>query len=240
MAGFSHSKGGQRTIEESKNSTNTESKAESTLLKPLNLKALLDSLPTPPPQGWERVRLGEVCEILIGGTPPRNNQSYFNGNHLWVSIAEMQGKIITNTKEKISDEGIKKSNVKLIPKGSVLLSFKLSIGKTAIAGKDLYTNEAIAGLIPKNKENIKDNYLFFIFKYKSINLNLKDNNAFGKSLNSDILKNDVQIPLPPLESQKQIINAISKIEEKISLMDSSLESLEGKKSKILKSALEST
>lgn len=240
MAGFSHSKGGQRTIEESKNSTNTESKAESTLLKPLNLKALLDSLPTPPPQGWERVRLGEVCEILIGGTPPRNNQSYFNGNHLWVSIAEMQGKIITNTKEKISDEGIKKSNVKLIPKGSVLLSFKLSIGKTAIAGKDLYTNEAIAGLIPKNKENIKDNYLFFIFKYKSINLNLKDNNAFGKSLNSDILKNDVQIPLPPLESQKQIINAISKIEEKISLMDSSLESLEDKKSKILKSALEST
>lgn len=242
MAGFSHSKGGQRTTEESKNldSSNTESKAESASLKPLNLKALLDSLPTPPPQGWERVRLGEVCEILIGGTPPRNNQSYFNGNHLWVSIAEMQGKIITNTKEKISDEGIKKSNVKLIPKGSVLLSFKLSIGKTAIAGKDLYTNEAIAGLIPKNKENIKDNYLFFIFKYKSINLNLKDNNAFGKSLNSDILKNDVQIPLPPLESQKQIINAISKIEEKISLMDSSLEGLEDKKSKILKSVLEST
>ncbi len=242
IAGFSHSEGGQRMTEESKNldSNNTESKVESTPLKPLNLKALLDSLPTPPPQGWERVRLGEVCEILIGGTPPRNNQSYFNGNHLWVSIAEMQGKIITNTKEKISDEGIKKSNVKLIPKGSVLLSFKLSIGKTAIAGKDLYTNEAIAGLIPKNKENIKDNYLFFIFKYKSINLNLKDNNAFGKSLNSDILKNDVQIPLPPLESQDQIINAISKIEEKISLMDSSLESLEGKKSKILKSALEST
>ena len=237
-----YSRHSEALAEESKNldSSNTKSKAESTLLKPLNLKALLDSLPTPPPQGWERVRLGEVCEILIGGTPPRNNQSYFNGNHLWVSIAEMQGKIITNTKEKINDEGIKKSNVKLIPKGSVLLSFKLSIGKTAIAGKDLYTNEAIAGLIPKNKENIKDNYLFFIFKYKSINLNLKDNNAFGKSLNSDILKNDVQIPLPPIESQKQIINVISKIEEKISLMDSSLESLEDKKSKILKSALEST
>ena len=70
MAGFSHSKGGQRTIEESKNidSSNTESKAESTLLKPLNLKALLDSLPTPPPQGWERVNLNDkkTFELQIG------------------------------------------------------------------------------------------------------------------------------------------------------------------------------
>ncbi|MDE5603490.1 MAG: restriction endonuclease subunit S, partial [Helicobacter sp.] len=88
---------------------------------------------------YELVRLGEICEILIGGTPSRNNPSYFQGNNLWVSIAEMRGQIIIDTKEKITDEAIEKSNVKLIPKGTTLLSFKLSIGKTAIAGKDLYT-----------------------------------------------------------------------------------------------------
>ena len=150
---------------------------------------------------WNLERLGDVCDILIGGTPSRRNQNYFTGNNLWVSIAEMKGQIITNTKEKISDEGVKKSNVKLIPEGTTLLSFKLSIGKTAIAGVDLYTNEAIAGLIPKDKEKLIDKYLFQIFTARFIDLESTGNKIFGKSLNSAILKNDVKIPIPPLHIQ---------------------------------------
>ena len=163
---------------------------------------------------YELVKLGEVCEILIGGTPSRYNISYFMGDYLWVSIAEMKGQIINNTKEKITLEAIKKSNVKLIPAGTTLLSFKLSIGKTAIAGKDLYTNEAIAGLIPKNKQKTLDKFLFFIFKSKILNLNnLKSNNLLGKSLNSEILSNKVQIPLPPLEIQEKIVKECEKVEK---------------------------
>lgn len=173
---------------------------------------------------YELVRLGEVCDVLIGGTPSRSNYSYFQGNNLWVSIAEMKGQIITDTKEKISDEAIKKSNVKLIPKGTTLLSFKLSIGKTAIAGKDLYTNEAIAGLIPKNKNEILDNFLFWIFESQLLNLNnIRDNNAFGKSLNSNILKNEIQIPLPPLEIQQQIVRECEKVEGQYNTIRMSIE-----------------
>ncbi|WP_345719127.1 N-6 DNA methylase, partial [Helicobacter canis] len=173
---------------------------------------------------FELVKLGEVCEILIGGTPTRSNYSYFQGNNLWVSIAEMNGQVITNTKEKITDEAIKKSNVKLIPKGTTLLSFKLSIGKTAIAGKDLYTNEAIAGLIPKDKLKILDKYLFWVFESKILNLNsIRGNNAFGKSLNSTILKEQVKIPLPPLEIQKQIVAECEKVEEQYNTIRMSIE-----------------
>ncbi|WP_285818989.1 MULTISPECIES: N-6 DNA methylase, partial [Helicobacter] len=173
---------------------------------------------------YELVKLGEVCEVLIGGTPTRSNYSYFQGNNLWVSIAEMNGQVITNTKEKITDEAIKKSNVKLIPKGTTLLSFKLSIGKTAIAGKDLYTNEAIAGLIPKDKLKILDKYLFWIFESKILNLNsIRGNNAFGKSLNSTILKEQVKIPLPPLEIQKQIVAECEKVEEQYNTIRMSIE-----------------
>ena len=108
-------------------------------------------------------KLGSVCKILIGGTPSRNIHEYFTGSNLWVSIAEMRGQIISDTKEKITDEAVKNSNVKLIPKGTTLLSFKLSIGKTAIAGTELYTNEAIAALIPQDKNIILDKYIFFLF-----------------------------------------------------------------------------
>lgn len=158
--------------------------------------------------------LGEICSIVIGGTPSRKNIEYFKGNNLWVSISDMQNSIIYETKEKITEKAIKNSNVKLIPKGTTLLSFKLSIGKTSIAGKDLYTNEAIAGLIPVD-DRIINKFLFYIFKSGVINLsNLVGNKAFGKSLNSTFLKTEVKIPVPPTDIQEKIIEECSKIEQK--------------------------
>lgn len=160
--------------------------------------------------------LGDLCEIKIGGTPSRDVEKYFTGENLWVSVSELNGGIITDTKEKISDEGIKHSNVKLVPKGTTLISFKLSLGKTASAGCDLYTNEAIAALIPQNKDVLLDQYLFVLFNEKWIDLDgLKGDNVFGKSLNSEHLKKKVKIPLPPLEIQQKIVDEIGKIEEKI-------------------------
>ena len=156
--------------------------------------------------------LGKVCNVTIGGTPSRRNPEYFTGSNLWVSIAEMQGQTITDTKEKITDEAIAVSNVKLIPAGTTLLSFKLSIGKTAIAGRDLYTNEAIAALIPLNHEEVLDKYLYYLFKGKLIDLERVGNKAFGKSLNSIYLREEVRIPVPPVPVQQQIIDECTKID----------------------------
>lgn len=155
---------------------------------------------------WDLVRLGDVVDVKIGGTPSRSNSNYFTGDNLWVSISEMNGQEITDTKEKITDQGIKDSNVKLIPKGTTLLSFKLSIGKTAIAGKDLYTNEAIAGLVPLDKTKVLNPYLFHLFNAKMIDLENVGLNTFGKSLNSGYLKSEVKIPLPPLDVQQKVVD----------------------------------
>jgi len=166
---------------------------------------------------WEIIKLGNVCEIKIGGTPSRANAEYYkDGKNIWVSISEMNGQIIIDTKEKLTDLGVKNSNVKLIQKGTTLLSFKLSIGKTAIAGKDLYTNEAIAGLEIKNdfKNKISNEYLFKLFNSRIIDLEKAGSNVFGKSLNIEFLKNDVRIPLPPLNIQEKIVKEIESIEKK--------------------------
>ncbi|MBQ6616229.1 MAG: N-6 DNA methylase [Thermoguttaceae bacterium] len=167
--------------------------------------------------------LSECCDVLIGGTPSRRKPEYFTGNNLWVSIGEMQGQVITDTKEKITDDAVDSSNVKLIPAGTTLISFKLSIGKTAIAGKDLYTNEAIAALIPLNKKKLMDLYLFYIFKGRLIDLENVGNKAFGKSLNSAYLREEVKIPVPPIAIQQKIVEECSKIDEEYQTTRMSIE-----------------
>lgn len=180
---------------------------------------------------YDLVQLGGdlgACEILIGGTPARKNyEFYHNGNNLWVSIAEMNGQVINDTKEKITDEAIKRSNVKLVPAGTTLLSFKLSIGKTAIAGVDLYTNEAIAALIPKDPNKLRDKYLFYLFSGKVIDLSA-ENKAFGKSLNSDYLKNSVRIPLPPISIQDKIITECETVDKEYEISRMTIEAYQTK------------
>lgn len=170
----------------------------------------------------EMPRLGDKLSIKIGGTPTTTNQKYFEGKNLWVSISDMSGQIIYNTKKKLTDEGVKNSNCKLIKKGTTLLSFKLSIGKTAIAGEDLYTNEAIAGLEikPQFKDKTKDNYIFDKYLYYFFSsefakyLLTKNTNIFGTSLNSSFLEN-LRIPFPDKNTQEDLIIKLQSIDNKI-------------------------
>jgi type I restriction-modification system DNA methylase subunit len=148
--------------------------------------------------------LGEVCNFNIGGTPSRSKHEYYkNGNNLWVSVRELNGGYIYDTKEKITDLGVQKSSVKLFTKDTILFSFKLSIGKTAIVGNPLYTNEAIAGLLSKNIDLLINKYLYY---YLTIN----DFSKLGAgilgngSLNKKSLEK-IKIPIPSLEHQRKIV-----------------------------------
>jgi len=148
--------------------------------------------------------LGEVCKFDIGGTPSRSiNKYYENGNNLWASVRELNGGYIYDTKEKLTDLGVKQSSVKLFTKDTVLFSFKLSIGKTAIVGNPLYTNEAIAGILSKNILILDNKYLYH---YLTINdFSKLGSGILGKgSLNKKSLE-QIKIQIPSIERQKEIV-----------------------------------
>ena len=149
------------------------------------------------------VSLQQICDIQIGKTPSRSVPEYWGGELPWVTISDFAaGRIVTATKERITRIGAAKSGSKRIPRGTLLLSFKLSLGKRTFSGCDLFTNEAIAALHVLDHDVADRDYLYWALG--SIDYNrLVDRAAKGKTLNKAKLKL-LQIPLPPLDEQKRI------------------------------------
>ena len=117
-------------------------------------------------QGWTYKKLGDLYPIIMGKTPPRGIARFWDTkketHNLWVSIADLsknEGREVKDTKEYISNEAI--GNITKIAKGSLLVSFKLTLGKMAFAGDDLYTNEAIMSLGKRDDLSLKFLYYYF-------------------------------------------------------------------------------
>ena len=171
------------------------------------------------PDGWKQGRLGELCSIEIGGTPSRGVAAYWDSAHdtsnVWVSIRDMRQRLITGSAEQISDLGVKKSNVKLQQPGTVLLSFKLSIGRVAIAAVPLFTNEAIAGLSPTG---LTRDFLFHGLQGWDL-LQGVDQAIKGATLNKQKLKK-ILFEYPKSEREQ------AKIAEVLSTVDRAIEETE--------------
>jgi type I restriction enzyme S subunit len=92
---------------------------------------------------WETRRLGEIASITMGRTPSRGVSSFWGSGYPWLSIADLKTKHLISTKEEITEAAV--ANMSVIPKGTLVMSFKLTIGKLAFASRDMYSNEAICG-----------------------------------------------------------------------------------------------
>jgi type I restriction-modification system DNA methylase subunit len=159
--------------------------------------------------GIEYKLLGEVCDFDIGGTPSTKKLEYWNGDNLWVSISDLNEHIINDTERKITNDGIKNSSVKLIPKDSLLYSFKLSIGKTSITGKQMYCNEAIAFF--SNFSIISMQFFRIYLKLLRFEqLKHLSNSQIGTSLNKKTLEK-IKIPILPKSHQEEIVECIEKV-----------------------------
>ena len=174
-----------------------------------------------------KYKLKDIFDLQMGKTPSRNHTEYWNTKeHKWISIADLTktGKYISETKECLSDCAIDDSGIKVIPANTVVMSFKLSIGKTAITVEDMYSNEAIMAFHDKHVAEILPEYIYYMFKYK--NWDEGSNKAvMGKTLNKATLS-EVEIDICSLEEQREIVKVLDKMmtvlgsrETELSLLD---------------------
>ena len=177
---------------------------------------------------WKQKRLGEVAEIIGGGTPSTSNPQYWGGDINWYSPIEIGENIYLNeSKNKITKMGLKKSSAKILPIGSVLFTSRAGIGNTAILKKEAATNQGFKSIVPK--DNKIDTY--FIFSRTNELKKYGEINGAGSTFVEVSGKEMEKMPMlfPEISEQQKIGNFFSKLDRQIELEEQKLEKLEEQK-----------
>lgn len=180
----------------------------------------------------ETLRLGDVCRITIGRTPSRGNSKFWDESkstrNIWLSIADLAdadefGEVLESN-EYLSDVGA--SLFQAIPAGTLLMSFKLTIGRLAFAGTDLRTNEAIAALIPKNSKQLDKHFLYYqLMSFDWDAIAGEDVKVKGKTLNKKKIA-DIEILIPELKIQKKIVERVKSLLIEVKNLDNKVQESE--------------
>ena len=179
---------------------------------------------------YSLVRLETCGDFFMGGTPSRKEPSYWNGGIKWLTISDYSNfDVINDTKEKITDLGVKNSSAKILQAGCVVVSIYATIGRVGILGCDMATNQAIVAIKP-NSEFINKYLMYAIDKF---NFQMFANvvTTSQQNINLNILKG-IQIPKPPLEVQEQIVAECEKVDQEFKTIRMEIDELKAKMSEI--------
>jgi len=167
---------------------------------------------------WEGKRLGEVFNIYIGRTPPRKEQWCFSDSptkHIWVSIRDMglPGVFISDSSEYLKKEAVYEYSVPIIPKDTVLLSFKMTVGRVKITTEPMYSNEAIACFAKKTNSLLSSEFLYIFLKRFNYD-ELGSTSSIVTAVNSAIIK-EIFVQIPPQNLKVQFDSIVHPVFEKI-------------------------
>lgn len=182
-------------------------------------------------QKWQIKKLQDVCDVCGGGTPETDKAEYWNGNIQWFTPTEIKSNYISRSERTISELGLKNSSAKLLPKGTILLTTRATIGEVSIALEECTTNQGFQSLITK-----KDCNNIFLFNWLKINKYKLVKRANGSTF-SEISKSEIEkieIVFPSIEEQTKIADFLSSIDSKIDIEKQLLKKLEVQKKFLLK------
>lgn len=156
---------------------------------------------------WPMVKLGEVVsEMKDGGTPPRSKPEYFGGNIYWAVVKDIESEIY-DTKEKLTEAGLKNSSAKVWPVDSIIISLGATIGNVGIAKVPVATKQGLSGIVV-DKGKIFPKYLYYILVDQKEFIQSQATGASIKEVRPSKLQEILTIPLPPLEIQEQVVEQI--------------------------------
>ena len=173
---------------------------------------ITEQIPFEIPNSWTWARMGQVGDWGAGSTPQRGNQDYYGGNILWLKTGELNNDIVYDTEEKITQRAFQDCSLRMNKIGDVLIAmYGATIGKLAIVGKELTTNQACCGCTPY----VVYNWFLFYFLMASRDSFIKKGEGGAQPNISRVKLVEHLIPLPPLNEQKRIVKRIETLFEQL-------------------------
>lgn len=155
---------------------------------------------------WQIKKLGDVCEIVGGGTPSKKNLKFYEGNIRWATVRDMKSDVISETEFRITNDAVRQSATNIIPRGNVVIATRVGLGKVCLIANDTAINQDLRGVIPRNKKAINLDIRFLFHWLKSISnlIVAEGKGATVQGVTLPFIKN-ILIPLPPLAEQQRIV-----------------------------------
>ncbi len=177
-------------------------------------------------EGWREVRLGDIADVVGGGTPKTSVTEYWDGDIPWLTpkdLSNYKNRYISHGSRNISQLGLKQSSAKLVPKGTVLLTTRAPVGYLAIADAQTSTNQGFRSSIPN--PDVNNIFLYYLLKNNIEYLKSQSGGSTFGELAGSTLKS-LLFSFPPLREQKAIAEVLSSLDDKIDLLHRQNKTLE--------------
>lgn len=185
---------------------------------------------------WKLVKIGDIGEVVGGGTPSTKCSDYYGGDIPWITpkdLSNFGNRYISRGERMISKLGLEHSSAKMLPPFSVLFTSRAPIGYIAIAKNELCTNQGFKSIIP-NPKKCDALFLYYLLKSKKNDIELIANGSTFQEVSGTALKN-FEVSIPPLDKQKKIAGILSALDDKIELNNKINRNLEAQAQAIFKS-----
>jgi type I restriction enzyme S subunit len=159
-------------------------------------------------KGWEIKKLGDVCNIVGGGTPSKSNPKFYTGGDvLWATVRDMKCDVLTDTEWKISAEAVTKSATNIIPRGNVIIATRVGLGKVCLLACDTAINQDLKGIIPKKPNTLQPLFLFHWLKLIAEKIIKNGTGATVQGVKIPFIES-LNLPIPPLPEQHRIVSIL--------------------------------
>ena len=170
----------------------------------------------PPPAGWSVRQLGDISKITIGRTPSRSVRAFWGPGHPWAAISDLNAKVVSATREQVTPLAAR--DLTVIPKGTLMMSFKLTLGRLAFAGVDMYSNEAICSLFDPA---VDPGYLYYALSRANF-ARVGARAVMGHTLNSEALAR-LEVLVPPAAEQVAIAHSLSDVDDLVAALGAQID-----------------
>ena len=153
---------------------------------------------------WPTQKLGDLCDLVGGGTPAKDRKDFYGGTIPWATVRDMNVEILTSTEHSLTEAGLEASSSHVVPAGSVVIATRVGLGKVVILAQDTAINQDLRGLVIRNHNTVTDRFLYWWYRSATRKVISAGTGATVQGVTLPFVSS-LEVPVPPLAEQKRIV-----------------------------------